>query len=135
LPGGEYPTERIVALMVISAMIPSPDSTSSRISRIRPPAGQARDYTLAFHHLLPRVGAIPVKERVVRDGSTITGGVTAGVRLKARRRGPHKRGYRFEGQATFGGLLAALGIATSVGVPDGIRTRVSRLKIWGPRPA
>jgi cyclohexyl-isocyanide hydratase len=34
----------------------------------------------AFHHLLPRVGAIPVKERVVRDGNTITGGgVTAGV--------------------------------------------------------
>jgi len=34
----------------------------------------------AYHHLLPRVGAIPVKERVVRDGNTITGGgVTAGV--------------------------------------------------------
>jgi cyclohexyl-isocyanide hydratase len=34
----------------------------------------------AFHHLLPRVGAIPVKKRVVRDGNTITGGgVTAGV--------------------------------------------------------
>jgi cyclohexyl-isocyanide hydratase len=34
----------------------------------------------AFHHLLPRVGAIPVKERVVRDGNTFTGGgVTAGV--------------------------------------------------------
>jgi cyclohexyl-isocyanide hydratase len=34
----------------------------------------------AYHHLLPRVGAIPVKERVVRDGHTITGGgVTAGV--------------------------------------------------------
>ena len=34
----------------------------------------------AFHHLLPRVGAIPVKERVVRDGDTFTGGgVTAGV--------------------------------------------------------
>ena len=45
------------------------------------------------------------------------------------------RGYRFEGQATYGGLLAGLGIATSDGVPDGIRTRVSRLKIWGPRPA
>jgi cyclohexyl-isocyanide hydratase len=29
---------------------------------------------------LPRVGAIPVKERVVRDGNTFTGGgVTAGV--------------------------------------------------------
>ena len=46
-----------------------------------------------------------------------------------------KRGYRFEGEATYGGLLAGLGIATSDGVPDGIRTRVSRLKIWGPRPA
>jgi cyclohexyl-isocyanide hydratase len=34
----------------------------------------------AYHHLLPRVGAIPVKERVVRDGNTVTGGgVTAGV--------------------------------------------------------
>ena len=34
----------------------------------------------AYHHLLPRVGAIPVKERVVRDGKTITGGgVTAGI--------------------------------------------------------
>jgi cyclohexyl-isocyanide hydratase len=34
----------------------------------------------AYHHLLPRVGAIPVKERVVRDGNTITGGgVTAGI--------------------------------------------------------
>ena len=34
----------------------------------------------AFHHLLPRVGAIPVQERVVRDGTTFTGaGVTAGV--------------------------------------------------------
>ena len=34
----------------------------------------------AYHHLLPRVGAIPIKERVVRDGRTFTGGgVTAGV--------------------------------------------------------
>jgi cyclohexyl-isocyanide hydratase len=34
----------------------------------------------ALHHRLPRVGAIPVKERVVRDGNTFTGGgVTAGV--------------------------------------------------------
>lgn len=34
----------------------------------------------AFHHLLPRVGAIPVKERVVRDGNRFTGGgVTAGI--------------------------------------------------------
>ena len=34
----------------------------------------------AYHHLLPRVGATPVKERVVRDGNTITGGgVTAGI--------------------------------------------------------
>lgn len=34
----------------------------------------------AYHHLLPRVGAIPVHERVVRDGNTVTGGgVTAGV--------------------------------------------------------
>jgi cyclohexyl-isocyanide hydratase len=34
----------------------------------------------ALHHLLPRVGAIPVKERVVRGGNTFTGGgVTAGV--------------------------------------------------------
>src|SRR5262245_42794646 len=33
-----------------------------------------------LHHLLPRVGAIPVKERVVGDGNTFTGGgVTAGV--------------------------------------------------------
>jgi len=43
------------------------------------------------------------------------------------------KGYRFSGEATYGRLLA--GSATSVGVPDGIRTRVSRLKIWGPRPA
>ncbi len=42
------------------------------------------------------------------------------------------KGYRFSGEATYGRLLA--GSATSVGVPDGIRTRVSRLKIWGPRP-
>ena len=34
----------------------------------------------AYHHFLPRVGAIPVRERVVRDGNTFTGGgVTAGV--------------------------------------------------------
>ncbi len=34
----------------------------------------------AYHHLLPRVGAVPVKERVVRDGTTFTGGgVTAGI--------------------------------------------------------
>jgi cyclohexyl-isocyanide hydratase len=34
----------------------------------------------AYHHLLPRVGAIPVRERVVRDGRTFTGGgVTAGI--------------------------------------------------------
>jgi cyclohexyl-isocyanide hydratase len=34
----------------------------------------------AYHHLLPRVGAIPVSARVVRDGRTITGGgVTAGI--------------------------------------------------------
>ncbi len=34
----------------------------------------------AYHHLLPRVGAIPVHERVVRDGNTFTGGgVTAGI--------------------------------------------------------
>jgi cyclohexyl-isocyanide hydratase len=34
----------------------------------------------AYHHLLPRVGAIPVRERVVRDGNTFTGGgVTAGI--------------------------------------------------------
>jgi cyclohexyl-isocyanide hydratase len=34
----------------------------------------------AYHHLLPSVGAIPVPERVVRDGNTFTGGgVTAGI--------------------------------------------------------
>jgi cyclohexyl-isocyanide hydratase len=34
----------------------------------------------AYHHLLPRVGAIPVQERVVRDGRIFTGGgVTAGI--------------------------------------------------------
>ncbi len=34
----------------------------------------------AYHHLLPRVGAIPVKERVVRDGNRFSGGgVTAGI--------------------------------------------------------
>jgi cyclohexyl-isocyanide hydratase len=34
----------------------------------------------AYHHLLPRVGAIPVQERVVRDGNMFTGGgVTAGL--------------------------------------------------------
>jgi len=34
----------------------------------------------AFHHLLERFGAIPVKERVVQDGNLMTGGgVTAGI--------------------------------------------------------
>jgi cyclohexyl-isocyanide hydratase len=34
----------------------------------------------AWHHLLPRVGAIPVQARVVRDGNVFTGGgVTAGI--------------------------------------------------------
>ncbi len=34
----------------------------------------------AYHHLLPLVGAIPEKARVVRDGDTFTGGgVTAGI--------------------------------------------------------
>jgi cyclohexyl-isocyanide hydratase len=34
----------------------------------------------AFHHLLERFGAIPVKERVVEDGNLMTGGgVTAGI--------------------------------------------------------
>ncbi len=34
----------------------------------------------AYHHLLPRTGAIAVKERVVRDGNLFTGGgVTAGI--------------------------------------------------------
>jgi cyclohexyl-isocyanide hydratase len=34
----------------------------------------------AYHHLLPSVGATPVKARTVRDGHTVTGGgVTAGI--------------------------------------------------------
>jgi cyclohexyl-isocyanide hydratase len=34
----------------------------------------------AYHHLLPLVGALPVQERVVRDGDVFTGGgVTAGI--------------------------------------------------------
>lgn len=34
----------------------------------------------AYHHLLPRVGAVPEHARVVRDGNVITGGgVTAGI--------------------------------------------------------
>lgn len=34
----------------------------------------------AYHHLLPLVGAVPEKARVVRDGDTFTGGgVTAGI--------------------------------------------------------
>ncbi|MBL8548984.1 MAG: DJ-1/PfpI family protein [Hyphomonadaceae bacterium] len=34
----------------------------------------------AYHHLLPRVGAIPEHSRVVRDGNVVTGGgVTAGI--------------------------------------------------------
>jgi cyclohexyl-isocyanide hydratase len=34
----------------------------------------------AFHHLLEPLGAVPVKERVVRDGNLMTGGgVTAGI--------------------------------------------------------
>jgi cyclohexyl-isocyanide hydratase len=34
----------------------------------------------SFHHLLAPLGAIPVKERVVRDGNLMTGGgVTAGI--------------------------------------------------------
>jgi cyclohexyl-isocyanide hydratase len=34
----------------------------------------------AYHHLLPAVGAVPVAQRVVRDGNVFTGGgVTAGI--------------------------------------------------------
>ena len=34
----------------------------------------------AYHHLLPRVGALPERARVVRDGNIVTGGgVTAGI--------------------------------------------------------
>jgi cyclohexyl-isocyanide hydratase len=34
----------------------------------------------AYHHLLPRVGAVPERARVVRDGHVFTGGgVTAGI--------------------------------------------------------
>lgn len=34
----------------------------------------------AYHHLLPRVGAVPERARVVRDGHVVTGGgVTAGI--------------------------------------------------------
>jgi hypothetical protein len=47
------------------------------------------------------------------------------------------KGYRFSGEATYGRLLAGEarrdGSATSVGVPDGIRTRVSVLtSVVGP---
>jgi hypothetical protein len=37
-----------------------------------------------------------------------------------------RRGYRFEGEATYGSLLAGLGIAASDGVPDGIRHPLRR---------
>lgn len=34
----------------------------------------------AYHHLLPRVGAVPEQARIVRDGNVFTGGgVTAGI--------------------------------------------------------
>jgi hypothetical protein len=57
--------------------------------------------------------------------------------------------FTFEGRASFAPLLAGVvdgfpaggiraperrALTSGDGVPDGIRTRVSRLKIWGPRP-
>jgi site-specific DNA recombinase len=44
------------------------------------------------------------------------------------------RGYHFRAEGTYAALLTG-GVALDGRVPDGIRTRVSRLKIWGPRPA
>ena len=45
------------------------------------------------------------------------------------------RGYTFEAEGTYAALLAGRRVANDGGVPDGIRTRVARLKIWSPRPA
>jgi hypothetical protein len=43
--------------------------------------------------------------------------------------------YRFAGHGTVSAVIAGMVAARNgCGVPDGIRTRVSRLKIWGPRP-
>ena len=41
----------------------------------------------------------------------------------------------FVGRVRMGPLLTGAVLPLVGGVPDGIRTRVSRLKIWGPRPA
>ena len=41
----------------------------------------------------------------------------------------------FLGRVRMGPLLVGAVLPLVGGVPDGIRTRVSRLKIWGPRPA
>ena len=47
-----------------------------------------------------------------------------------------ERGYTFTATGTYRRLgVPALEAVNVGGVPDGIRTRVSRLKIWGPRPA
>ncbi len=43
------------------------------------------------------------------------------------------RGYNFEATGTYGALAGET--RRDDGVPDGIRTRVARLKIWSPRPA
>ena len=45
----------------------------------------------------------------------------------------HGRGYDFEGTGDYGALIGQT--LARRGVPDGIRTRVARLKIWSPRPA
>jgi hypothetical protein len=41
----------------------------------------------------------------------------------------------FTGRLRMGPLLVGALVTTVGGVPDGIRTRVARLKIWSPRPA
>jgi hypothetical protein len=41
----------------------------------------------------------------------------------------------FLGRIRMGPLLAGAVLPLVGGVPDGIRTRVARLKIWSPRPA
>lgn len=81
----------------------------------------------AHHHDLPRALSLPIPaatlDELLVDRLTFAPFEENGV-----------RGYRFEGEATHRGLLAGASAANSDGVPDGIRTRVSRLKIWGPGP-
>ncbi|MFO1168495.1 MAG: DJ-1/PfpI family protein [Rhodoblastus sp.] len=62
----------------------------------------------AWRDLLPTFGAIPVAERVVRDGNVITGGgVDGGHRLRADRDGRHSRRTDCAGHPAVGGISPA----------------------------